>query len=448
VSASQLLRSGRLVHPEPIAEWLSNTNRLALASPLGWAPAADASGSVPTYPLGLPFVMALFTVVGGANAVFFVAPVLALATLLVVHRFARDTFDRDSALMAVALVACNPVFVAYAKQPMSDVPATLWVSLATLMSLGTSRSSSVLAGLAAGAAVITRPALVIASAMIAVRRPIALAVLAVMVAIQLLLNWMLFGSPFSTGYGESGVLFSASHVSTNAGIFARHTWVTLGPILLGGLIIGMTITRRDVLWRVLSISAAVMIPYLFYLPFDHWETLRYLLPATVLWLVIAAAGLMWIAKQPRNPHVGRAVAVALVAAIALRSEALLRQSSVWDIQSVEARYPLAGQWLNVNTPPQSVALANQHSGSLRWYGNRPTLRWDLLAPAALAPTVRELEAKGATVYVALEGDEVAMFDSRFADVIDELRVDHVGRVRNVQFRRLMKKEPASFLRKP
>ena len=271
---------------------------------------------------------------------------------------------------------------------------------------------------------------------------------AVMVVIQLLLNWMLFGSPFSTGYGESGVLFAASHVLTNAGIFARHAWVTLGPILLGGLIIGMTIARRDVLWRVLSISAAVMVPYLFYLPFDHWETLRYLLPATVLWLVLAAAGLMWIAKQPRNPHLGRAVAVALVAAIALRSEALLRQSSVWDIQSVEARYPLAGQWLNVNTPPQSVALANQHSGSLRWYGNRPTLRWDLLAPAALAPTVRELEAKGATVYVALEGDEVAMFDSRFAEVIDQLRVDHVGRVRNVQFRRLTKKEPASFLRKP
>jgi hypothetical protein len=130
------------------------------------------------------------------------------------------------------------------------------------------------------------------------------------------------------------------------------------------------------------------------------------------------------------------VAVAFVAAIALRSEALLRQSSVWDIQSVEARYPLAGQWLNVNTPPQSVALANQHSGSLRWYGNRPTLRWDLLAPEALAPMVRELEAKGATVYVALEGDEVAMFDSRFAGVIDELRVDYVGRVRNVHFRRL------------
>ena len=49
--------------------------------------------------------------------------------------------------------------------------------------------------------------------------------------------------------------------------------------------------------------------------------------------------------------------------------------------------------------------------------------------------MRELQSHGATVYVALEGDEVAMFDQRFAGVIDQLQVDHVGRVRNVSFRR-------------
>ena len=51
--------------------------------------------------------------------------------------------------------------------------------------------------------------------------------------------------------------------------------------------------------------------------------------------------------------------------------------------------------------------------------------------------MRELQSHGATVYVALEGDEVAMFDQRFAGVIDQLQVDHVGRVRNVSFRRLV-----------
>ena len=40
--------------------------------------------------------------------------------------------------MAAALVAWNPVFITYAKQPMSDVPATMWVSLAALMAMRTS----------------------------------------------------------------------------------------------------------------------------------------------------------------------------------------------------------------------------------------------------------------------------------------------------------------------
>ena len=81
-------------------------------------------------------------------------------------------------------------------------------------------------------------------------------------------------------------------------------------------------------------------------------------------------------------------------------------------------------------------LANQHSGSLRWYGKRQTLRWDFIEPASLPASVGELQAKGATVYVALEGDEVAMFEQRFSGVIGQLQVDHVGSIRNVSFRRL------------
>ena len=109
---------------------------------------------------------------------------------------------------------------------------------------------------------------------------------------------------------------------------------------------------------------------------------------------------------------------------------------MWEIAALEQRYPLAGEWINVNTPQQSVVFANQHSGSLRWYGKRQTIRWDFIAPEQLSTTVRELQEHGATVYVALEGDEAAMFDQRFAGVIDQLQVDHVGRVRNVSFLRL------------
>ena len=446
VSASHLIASGRLIDPAPIAEWLSAANRLAIASPLGWAPALDGSGIVPTYPLGLPFVMALFGGIAGSPAVFFVAPVMALVTLVLVHRLAREWFDGDVALLAVAVVAWNPVFVAYAKQPMSDVPASAWLMAAFLLALQTSPSSGYFAGLCAGAAVITRPVLLIAAAIVPLtanrgaspqRRVFsAVAGLFIGVAIQMALQMRLFGSPFQTGYGNSGSLFSLAYVPTNWGIFVRHGWATLGMFWVAALIIGARITPMELRWRIFTIAVAVISPYLFYLPFDHWETLRFILPALVPLSIIVAAGVVHVARLAPNPAVTAALIALFVVPLVGRSEGLLRESSTWVIASLEARYPLAGDWINVNTPATSVVLANQHSGSLRWYGKRQTLRWDFIAPDQLMTTVRELESHGATTYVALEGDEVAMFDQRFKDVIGQLQVDHVGSIRNVSFRRL------------
>jgi hypothetical protein len=154
--------------------------------------------------------------------------------------------------------------------------------------------------------------------------------------------------------------------------------------------------------------------------------------------VLIATGLMHIARVPRNRTVTAAMVAIFMAVIVWQSQELLKKSSVWDIAAIESRYPLAGEWINVNTPTNSVVMANQHSGSLRWYGKRETIRWDFVDPSQLATTVGELQSHGATVYVALEGDEVAMFEQRFGAVLDQLQVDHVGSIRNVSFRRLRK----------
>ena len=105
---------------------------------------------------------------------------------------------------------------------------------------------------------------------------------------------------------------------------------------------------------------------------------------------------------------------------------------------MEARYPLAGDWINVNTPPDERRDRESAQRLAALVRQASDARWDFIAPDQLVTTVRELQSHGATVYVALEGDEVAMFDQRFAGVIDQLsQVDHVGRVRNVSFRRLV-----------
>ena len=447
VSASRVIASGHLIDPAPIAEWLSAPNRVALASPLGWAPAAGGDGIAPTFPIGVSAVMALFTWIGGAGSVFFVAPVMGVITLWLVHRLAREWVDPETALLATAMVAWNPLFITYAKQPMSDVPATMWVTLALLFAVQRSNAAAFCAGLAGGAAVITRPALLVAAALIPLaahrgekakqRMLFAALGLAIGVIVQMAIQQHLFGSPFSTGYGAAGNLFSIAHLADNFAIFfGRHAWDVLGPLWIPGLIIGLFASRPEPREKPAAIFVAVAVPYLFYLPFDHWETLRFLLPGLVPLTVIVADGLIHIARMPRNAVVATAVITAFMAIFAGRSESLLRKSSVWEIAALEQRYPLAGEWINVNTPQQSVVFANQHSGSLRWYGKRQTIRWDFIAPEHLSTTVRELQEHGATVYVALEGDEAAMFDQRFAGVIDQLQVDHVGRVRNVSFLRL------------
>ena len=228
VSASQLLARGSFVAEAPVADWLSAVNRLAIASPLGWTPAADGTGIGPAYPIGVPALMAIFTLIGGPSAVFLVAPFTAAITLLLVYRLTRQWYDAETALMATALVAWNPLFITYAKQPMSDVPATMWIVLALMLAIRSSTRSAVGAGLAAGAAVITRPALVLAAALVVLsahrgetprrRAAMSAAGLAIGLVMQMAIQNHFFGSPFSTGYGAASGLFSVAHVTTNLGI--------------------------------------------------------------------------------------------------------------------------------------------------------------------------------------------------------------------------------------
>lgn len=445
-SASQLIAQGRLIDAAPIAEWLSAPNRMAIASPLGWTPSQDGSGIVPTYPIGVSVVMAMFSLIAGSPGIFLVAPVMGIVTLFCAHRLAREWYDHETALFATAMIAWNPLVIAYSKQPMSDIAATMWVTLAFLLAMQASRSTAFLSGLAAGCAVITRPALLVAGALITTmslrgesprtRASVSAAGFAIGVGIQMMIQNHLFGSPFATGYGSAGNLFSSGYVDNNFSIFGRHGWDVMGPLFLPGLILGIMAARPDPRLKPVLLFGAVLLPYLFYLPFDHWETLRFLLPGLVPLTIVAADGLMKVARVARKPPVNAVAIAALMAIVVWRSEHLLRESSVWEIASLESRYPLAGQWINVNTPQESVVLANQHSGSLRWYGNRQTLRWDVLEPDRLVTSVHELQSRGATVYVALEGAEAAMFDERYRGVIDQLQVDPVGSIRNVSFRRL------------
>ena len=452
-SAAQMLASGRLIEPAPIAEWLSAENRLALSSPLGWAPAAGGEGISPTYPLGFPALIAIFTTIGGSNALYYVSPAMSLLTLWLVFRLARRWGGEQMALLATALLAWNPVFLTYAKQPMSDASATAWLVLAIYLVVDSPDAPptnamwrSALAGLAAGAAFLTRPALLFAVALIPLlalrgadpfkRMLVVGSGIAVAAVARLAIQAQMFGSPFTTGYGSTDVLFTWAALPENIEIYTRQSWRAFGPMWIVALGMGAWAVGRARAARLGAVAAAVTLPYWFYTRFDHWETLRFFLPGIVPLAILVAAGIGLMAASIQYRSLKPVFIIAFTLVLVVRSEALMRSSSVWDIQNLEARYPLVGQWFQVNTPSTSVALAAQHSGSLRWYGERQTLRWDLLKPEELVSTVRELESHGATVYAALEGPEQQGFDAKFSKELARLSVDAVGRVRNINFLRL------------
>ncbi len=158
VSAAGLLRQGTLTSQQPEAAWLPAANATAVLTPLGYVARPDIASIVPLYPLGFPAVIAAASFVLPASvAPYIVAPVMAALVLLLVHHIARRwTGDTQAAWLATCLAAWDPLVITYAKQPMSDIPATAWLLLA-IWCIVRPAPLPLLAGLAAGASFLTRP---------------------------------------------------------------------------------------------------------------------------------------------------------------------------------------------------------------------------------------------------------------------------------------------------
>jgi len=463
VSAASLLREGTLIRHQPEAAWLPAANATAVLSPLGYVPGPGSGTIVPLYPLGFPALIAATSLVLPVGAApYLVAPAMAVLMLVVVYRIALDWIGAiPGAWLAVCLAAWDPLVFTYAKQPMSDIPAAAWLLL-SIWCLVRPSPMPLLAGIAAGASFLTRPGGLGAIAAVALLaatgvRPSLPAIvrfgtgLAPAVALQAWLQWRLFGSPWRTGYGDLGELYSGATLLENAGIYARalvgtHTtlWV---PLVVVGLI---ALRRRGTALWILLMLAASLIPYLLYFRFDHWETLRFVLPTVVLLDITAAAGATLVLSRAANPVMHAVVLVAFAALAAIQARTFLNAEGVPRLMDQERRYVVTAEWIDQQTPSGSLVFAGQHSGSLRHYARRVTLRWDVIAPGDLAPVVREAHRRGLAVYAALDGMEQPPFRDRFAAALqpagsagpETVTMLPAAQLGNVQVWELVSKEDA------
>ena len=119
----------------------------------------------------------------------------------------------------------------------------------------------------------------------------------------------------------------------------------------------------------------------------------------------------------------------------MASHRFLQREDVYRLRDAEAKYALAGEWIRARTPERAVVLAGLHSGSIRFYGSRPTIRWDEVPSDKLSATLHSLEAAGYQPYLALDlPSEPPLFADRFRGD-PGVRIEQIGRVRVVNIYR-------------
>ena len=380
----------------------------------------------PTVAPGLPLLMAfarLFTACGP----YLVVPLSGAALVVATFYLGRRFFGTAAATVACALVACSPVVIFESLVVMADVPAAaLWTCALVAAGRSTPRASLV-AGALTAAAILIRPNLLPLALFpwllsIAATRTVAtFALRTVLFAVASLpaalfiawINHRLYGSAFSSGYGDLAGAFAIAHAGRNLRLYSGWWLESQGPLafLFVAWVVRRRFAREQWILAAYAVSAALL--YLFYLPFDQWWYLRFLIPAIPIALLLCADAVNRLAGGSALLRV-----ILLGAFTAAAGSHALRFADDKDLFSnraaEERRYLDAAIYIDRILPGDAVILAMQHSGSVRYYTGRLTMRWDTLDRAWLDRAVESLRSRGIPVYAMLEWWEETEFRARFA----------------------------------
>ena len=452
LSQAQLLARGRLTDTMPRHEGFDWPDVPATLTPLAYTRNAVPDVLVPVYPPGLSLLMAPLTLIH-ANAVFLLVPLCAALTVWLTVVLGRSISEPAAGVLGALLVAVSPTFLLQTAQPMSDVPvAALWLS-ALVLARRPSTAAAILAGVVSSLAILVRPnlaplLLLVAAACATLRsapsdRPagaISLAnlpwtraiwpLLAAMPGVVALgaIQAVRYGSPLGSGYGSFDYLFGLSNVAPNLARYPRWMTETHTPLIWLWLLAPFSIRFLDrgvraFAWILYIFAAAVVLAYLPYVYFrpEEWSYTRFLLPALPLMAVLVALVLLTAARRivPRAPVAAAASVCVVVAALSVYNAVSL---GVFGMRDGERKYPRAGGFVRERLPATAFVLAAQHSGSIRYYSGRPTLRWDMLDAGSLARAIASLRRAGYEPYAVLDVEE----DERFRAYFDARDRQAVG----------------------
>jgi hypothetical protein len=463
VSEADLWLKGDLWVSQPWADDVPWANAVWSFTPLGYKPGParwivtppiphpprDRWAIVPTYAPGLPLLMAGTKRIAGHCAMFWIVPLLGGAMVLATFGIGVRLGSPVAGLAGAWLTATSPSFLSMVMAPMSDVPAAAAWTLAFWCLLGRSTVSGAGAGLAAGAAVLIRPNLVPLGSLLVLwlaiavwraapldrprhvwRLVLALAGLGAGAMAVAVINWVLYGSPWLSGYGSLAGQFSWANLLPNIKSYAVWFTSVHTPLALAGLAALAVPARglwpgtpdRGVILLIGAFTGGLWLMYCSYQVFDTSFYLRFLLPSWPFIMIGLATVLMAPARWSRRRVVAAAATVAMVL-LGVRGIREADRAGWFSQREGESRYVTAGKFTRLATPDNSVVLAMQHSGSLRYYGGRMTIQYDSLGPSSLDGAVAWLADRGVHAYALLDGWEVPRFRARFTGQTTIARLD-------------------------
>jgi len=410
---------GELPGPPRVALALPLRESDVLQMPLGYRGGREPHSIVPTYAPGMPLLMAVFLVFGACGP-YLVVPATAALLVWAVFVWARQTIGSTGALLAAVVVTVTPVVLWQAILPMSDVPAGAAWTGAAVLSLSRSRRGALVAGCATAMGLLIRPNLLPLAAvplagMMMQRqgagrwRDAAIFCAPVAAAIMFIaaLNQFWFGSPSVSGYGTIGELYSFSYVRENLRLYPAWLWQSQGA---GVLLAVVALARlRGSNRRSIALAIAMVLVtfacYVSYAPFDVWWYLRFLLPGFGALSVLIAAGAVTLARSIPQPW-GRLIAAAAILLLAVKSVTFAAAARTFGpVRDGEQRYIAMGEFAAAHLPVEAVVFAVQHSGTMRFYGGRYTLRFDQLVSEPADRLIDQLERAGLHPYLLVDDFE-------------------------------------------
>jgi hypothetical protein len=165
-------------------------------------------------------------------------------------------------------------------------------------------------------------------------------------------------------------------------------------------------------WLLVTFVVILYACYAFYLPFDNWLFLRFLLPAVTLLLILCSVSVSHLSAKLPSLFMRLVLAVAVIGFLAWRASRE-ELNGLQPLGEYGRRFAVVAEYVRDELPQNAIVLSMMHSGSVRYYAHRPTLRWDWLAPEWLESSVEFLAQSGYHPFLLIDDWERPRFVERF-----------------------------------